>query len=561
MGLNFSNFITTMSFIIYIVSLYWLPFIGMAKLFEKADEPSWAAYVPFYNVFTAIKIVGAPKWWMATALIPIVNIFVIANILIEMNKSYGRYEFVENAAAIILPYVYFFLFGQKNPDYIHQSWAVHNDLKKRHRAATKAKDKSALRRIEKENPFPKKTPIREWAESIIFAVFAAHFIRLFLIEAYTIPTPSMEGSLLVGDFLFVSKVHYGSRMPMTPIAFPLIHNMLPFTGGESYSDLLKWDYRRAPKIQNVERYDPVVFNYPEDDTSFGGLTPSGEMVPYENQYHNRLKSVAPSQRAALRKELLTRNAHRMVYRPVDKRTHYIKRCVGVPGDKIEVRDGLLYVNDKEADFIDGVQYQYRVDFNNDMQVDYLEDKYPITFLSQYSGSNRQVYREIAFTNPKVAAEIAKNEPTVNGMTRVLYEKGQQAGQAFPYNHAKYPWNIDHYGPITIPAKGTTIELNMNNIELYERLIAAYEGNDLKVTGGKIYINGAEVTSYTPKLDYYWMMGDNRNNSADSRAWGFVPEDHVVGKPLFVWLSLKNGTARGEHGGVRWERLFMGASGR
>jgi len=551
-----------MSFIVYIISLYWLPFIGLAKFFDKAEEPSWAAYVPFYNIFTAIKIIGAPKWWMITVLIPVVNIFVIANILIELNKSFGRYAFMDNAWAIIVPYVYFFLFGQKDPEYIHQSWAVHNDLKQRHRAATKAKDKSALRRIEKENPFPKKTPVREWAESIIFAVFAAHFIRLFLIEAYTIPTPSMEGSLLVGDFLFVSKVHYGSRMPMTPIAFPLIHNMLPFTGGESYSDFVKWGYRRAPRIQNVERYDPVVFNYPEDDTSFGGLDANGEMVNYEFQYHNILKSAQPEQRGAIRQQLLTRNAHRLVYRPVDKRTHYIKRCVGIPGDKIEVRDGLLYVNDKEADFIEGVQYHYRVDFEDNMQVFDLEEKYNVTFLTkQMSANNRLVERQVAFTNPKVAAEMVKNEPSVKAMTRVLLQKGQQASSAFPYNHAKYPWNIDHYGPITIPAKGTPIELNMDNIELYQRLIAAYEGNELRITGGKIYINGQEATSYTPKLDYYWMMGDNRNNSADSRAWGFVPEDHVVGKPLFVWLSLKNGTARGKHGGVRWDRLFMGASGR
>lgn len=546
-----------MSFILYIICLYWLPFIGMSKLFEKAGQPKWAAFVPFYNAFTVIKIIGAPQSWAFWMLIPIVNFFIIANMLIELNKSFSRYSFADNFVAIVVPYAYYFYLGTTNPEYKHAAWAIQNDLKKRYREAQKEDDKSAMRRLQEESEklFPKKSVVREWSESIIFAVFAAHFIRMFLIEAYTIPTPSMEGSLLVGDFLFVSKVHYGSRMPMTPIAFPLIHNMMPFTGGESYSTALQWGYSRAPKIQNVERYDPVVFNYPEDDTSYGGLNEEGMMVDYGVQYHNLLKVVPPSQREAKRQQLLISGADKLVVRPVDKRTHYIKRCVGIPGDKIEVRAGVLFVNDKEAEDIKGVQYEYLLSGQgvNTLSLD-LEEEYNITFAKNPYG---QPIFPIAYMHPDAAKNIAKLQG-VDKIERRLRPQGFDPG-VFPYNGDLFPWNIDYYGPITIPAAGTPITLSPQNIDLYSRLIAAYEGNKLELKNGKIFINGQETTSYTPKMNYYWMMGDNRNNSADSRSWGFVPEDHIVGKPLFIWLSLKNGSLR--DGGVRWERLFMGASGR
>ncbi|MFT5647882.1 MAG: signal peptidase I [Aureispira sp.] len=552
-----------MSWLLYtIICFYWVPFVGMYKLFEKAGEPGWAALVPFYNAFVVVKIIGGPKWWLLAMLLPVVNLFIIAGMLIEFNKSFGQYKFVDNFAAIVLSYVYYPYLASKNPEYVHKSWAVQDDIRKRFKVAVKADSKSDMRRLEKENPFPKKSKAREWSESIIFAVFAAHFIRLFLIEAYTIPTPSMEGSLLVGDFLFVSKVHYGSRMPMTPLAFPLIHNMLPFSGGESYSKAVDWDYTRAPKIQNIERYDPVVFNYPEDDTAVGGLEADGQPFPYGEQYHNKLKYAPPSERKALRRKLLINYSDRLVFRPVDKRTHYIKRCVGIPGDKIQVKKGVLYVNDKESEEIKGVQYKYNVLFTNEMNPIALEEEYPVTFelKGHDRNGNRIVDRNVAYVAPAVAAKIVANDPTVESMTRELLQK-QVYRNAFPYNRKRFPWNIDNYGPITIPERGTTINLSLDNIEIYTRLIAAYEGNELVVKDGKIYINGAIATTYTPKLDYYWMMGDNRNNSADSRAWGFVPEDHVVGKPLFVWLSLKGGSLRGPNGGVRWERFFMGASGR
>jgi signal peptidase I len=554
-----------MSWIFYIICFYWLPFVGMYKLFEKAGEQSFAAFIPFYNAFVVTKIIGAPRWWVILMLMPILHFFIIAGMLIEMNKSFGRYAFLDNFGAIVLPYAFYFYLGSKDPKYIHASWEVNNDIKQRYKAAQKSEDKSALRKLEKENPFPKKTVVREWSESIIFAIFAAHFIRMFLIEAYTIPTPSMEGSLLVGDFLFVSKVHYGSRMPMTPLAFPLIHNMLPFTGGESYTKAVKWGYSRAPRLQNVERNDPVVFNYPEDDTAYGGLDLNGQMVDYGVQYHNILKKIPPYFREAERQKLLINDSDKLIYRPVDKRTHYIKRCVGVPGDVIEVINGILFVNGNESENIEGVQYLYRIYATADLNVRELQDEFPMAFEKKRARNGGIVIdRTEASMSPSVAAKLVKEYSIIQKVERILNTKNspnERGGVTFPYNFARYPWNIDHYGPITIPARGTEIALTLENIELYERLISAYEGNKLEIKNGKILINGQEVTSYTPMLDYYWMMGDNRNNSADSRSWGYVPEDHVVGKPLFVWLSLKNGSLRGPDGGIRWERLFMGASGR
>ncbi|MDC0230600.1 S26 family signal peptidase [Aureispira] len=545
-----------MNIIFYILCFYWLPFAGMYKFFEKANQPGWASLVPFYNTYVLTKIIGSPKWWLGLMLLPLFHFFILAGMLIEMNKSFGRYTFLDNFLAIVFPYIYFGYLGTKDLSYLQQSWKIHRDLKKRFREAQKKKDKSAFRKIEKENPFPKKTVIREWSESIIFAVFAAHFIRMFLIEAYTIPTPSMEGSLLVGDFLFVSKIHYGSRMPMTPLAFPLIHNMLPFTGGESYFKYPKWGYKRAPRIQNVERYDPVVFNYPEDDTSYGGLNEAGQMVDYGVQYHNILKTTPAAQRETRRKQLLISGADRLVFRPVDKRTHYIKRCVGIPGDVLQVKSGVLYVNGEPSEDIKGIQYQYNL-YGPGVStlVDNLENEYKFTWARR----GPTIIKSIAFMHPDVAKQMVDELQGVDRIERELRPIGYDPG-TYPYN-ASHPWNIDHYGPITLPAKGVKIDLSLQNLVLYRRLITAYEGNELEVKAGKIYINDIETQSYTPQMDYYWMMGDNRNNSADSRSWGFVPEDHIVGKPLFVWLSLKNGSLTGPNGGIRWERLFMGASGK
>ena len=541
-----------MDFLYYFVVVllsYILPFAGISKLFELRGEKGWKAYVPVLNFLVWMKIVGRPSWHIVWLFVPIVNIFLVANLASEMNNSFSRFAFVDHVLAIAFPFVWFPYMGyklSKDLKFIGPAHQLKADFKKNYKSALQKKDDAAIRKLEKEHPIPKKGVVREWADSILFAVFAAHFIRMFLIEAYTIPTPSMEGSLLVGDYLFVSKVHYGSRMPMTPLSFPLLHNVLPITGGECYSKWPKWGYHRAPAIQKVHRYDPVVFNYPEGDTTL-------KTTNYGEDYYNQLKRIPDlKERETARAQMKTIFKDRITVRPVDKRDHYIKRCVGLPGDSIEVRNGDLYVNGKASPVIKGVQNEYIFIPKEGMTIDesYLKKKYLYT--ADPRSQSRQV---IIHTSPENAKLIKKELASViDTMVRRLSSKGEMdMNGIFPYNHSLYPWNNDHYGPIWIPKKGTKVMLSMKNIELYQRIITAYEGNSLEIKDGEFKINGKPTNEYTFKFDYYWMMGDNRHNSADSRSWGFVPEDHIVGKPLFVWFSYDGSK-------VRWNRIFMNALG-
>lgn len=543
-----------MTFIVLGIA-YLITRLGLYKIFEKVDIPAWKALIPIYSEVEWCKLVGRPAWHVILLFVPIVGFFVGAGMLIDLCKSFKRFSFWQHAAAVTFPFIYLPLMGMdKELSFLGPAWSIQKDLKKRYKTAQKTKDKKALKALAKENPFPKKGLAREWSESIIFAVFAAHFIRMFLIEAYTIPTESMEGSLLVGDFLFVSKAHYGSRMPMTPISFPLLHNTMPFTGGESYSKAVKWDYSRAPAIQNVERYDPVVFNYPEGDTIIKGMQ-------YHIDYHNQVrkreidytlsgdKNLNPNK---LRKALLKKYKSKIAVRPVDKRDHYIKRCVGVPGDKIQVDSGVLMVNEEISPMLDGIWYEHKVE--GQFSPKGLKKKYGDLLSIDKAQDNSGALFDAVYTNPKIVERLAKEDGLI--LKRYLDLRTDQ--KTFPYDRRYYKWSNDNYGPITVPKRGDVVQLTPKNMPLYERIITAYEGHKLERKNGKYYIDDKEATEYTIKMNYYWMMGDNRNRSADSRSWGFVPEDHIVGKPLFVWLSLKNGRLAD---GVRWDRLFMGASGK
>jgi signal peptidase I len=536
-------------YIVVFVLSYLLPFAGMSKLFEKRGEAAWKAFVPVLNCLIWAKIIGRPAWYIIWFLVPIANIFVIAGMASDLNKSFSKFGFFDNILAVAVPFIWFPYLGFTQADklnYIGPAAKLKDDFKKNYKAAVKAKDEYQMRQLEAAHPIPKKTALREWADSVLFAVFAAHFIRLFLIEAYTIPTPSMEGSLLVGDYLFVSKVHYGSRMPMTPFSFPLLHNVLPITGGECYLNWPKWGYHRAPALQKINRYDPVVFNYPEGDTTL--KTPN-----YGDDYYNQLKRIFDlDKREMARNQMRTAFKSKITVRPVDKRDHYIKRCVGVPGDSIEVRNGDLFVNGKPSPVIKGVQFEYHIIPKDGKLIDlnYIKNKYPLTTDPRSQGTHTIIHTS-AENAQKIENEL---KPVLERMFRMVADARDLDGNGiFPYNPNLYPWNNDHYGPIWIPKKGEKVQLSMKNIELYIRIITAYEGNKLEIKDGSFKINGIPTNEYTFKMNYYWMMGDNRHNSADSRSWGFVPEDHVVGKPLFVWFS---------HDGskVRWERIFMSAQG-
>lgn len=352
----------------------------------------------------------------------------------------------------------------------------------------------------KTRPGQRKSAVREWVDAIIFAVIAATIIRTFLIEAYTIPTPSMEKSLLVGDFLFVSKVSYGARVPMTPLSFPFAHNTLPVTGGKSYLEWIKIGYHRLPGFGSVKRGDCVVFNWPA-----------------ENQG-----------------------------RPVDKKENYIKRCIAIAGDSIAMREQQVYVNGKLTPLPEFSQSSYHVITDGTGFSKQAMERLDITDGDQMS----QVEYNMHMTR-KAAAEM-KSFGNVKLIEANRVPDGNFQDFIFPYDN-RLGWNVDNFGPLLVPSKGLTIELNQNTLPLYRKAIAEYEHNQLEERNGSIFLNGQPATSYTFKMDYYFMMGDNRHNSEDSRFWGFVPEDHIVGKAVLIWMSWDSNASLLHK--VRWRRLF------
>lgn len=495
-----------------------LAHVGLYKMFEKAGEAGWKALVPIYNKIVWSDLIGRERWRVALLFVPIVNIFVYVGMVIDLVKSFDKHGFVDHILSVVgLPFYFLYLGFSKDEKYLGKGYA-----------------------IEKENPRPKSV-WREWSEAIIFAVFAATFIRMFLIEAYTIPTPSMEGSLLVGDFLFVSKVNYGVRTPMTPAQFPLVHNTVPLIGNESYSEMIKWPYKRLfGGVDAIDRFDPVVFNYPEGDTVV--FAKMAVLNRGTTDYYTNKRMF--SNEASLKDG---RN-YDMVVRPIDKRDNYIKRCVGLPGDVIEVKNTKLYVNGEKAAEPENIQYHYQVNFKTNVNP-MLMEKWGILRNQRHNGPN---HFDLTYS------QVEKLKLLKNEVESVVLQHDAPSNwkiNVFPHDKINYNWNMDYFGPVTVPKKGMTVNLTTENLAEFRRAISVYEGNTVKVEDGKILINGTESDSYTFKMDYFFMMGDNRHNSQDSRVWGFVPEDHIVGKPLFIWFSYD--AAPG--GGIRWDRIFQGAT--
>ncbi len=392
----------------------------------------------------------------------------------------------------------------------------------------------------------KQTRLVEWLDAIIFAVIAASIIRIFIFQAYIIPTPSMEKELLVGDFLFVSKVAYGPRVPMTPLSVPLIHNRVPGTNMNSYNEWIKWDYKRLAGLSEIERNDIFVFNFPAGDIYIEG---------YENpDYHTWVRSVINEMKAndgGQHTEAYYKNAaekylaakHTVRKRPVDKRENFIKRCVAVAGDVLEIKDGKVCTNGNPQDDFENILLtcQIRTKGNRLLSYEQLEDL----------GVSRSDYNTYARSGmlplSDKMAEAIRKIGGVESVEKQLRAKGVDGG-VFPFV-PELGWNLDNMGPFRIPAKGDVVNLTVENLPFYKRIIEAYEGNTLEVKGDKIFINGKEAKTYTIKMNYYWAMGDNRHNSADSRFWGFVPENHIEGKAWLIWMSKK------PEGGIRWNRLF------
>ena len=526
-----------------IVSLLLL-FISLYPLFEKAGEPGWKALVPGLNFVVWCKIIGRPAWWALLLLLPIVNLFILVGMNVDLVRSFGKLEFKHSALAVIFAPIIFFLIGRNKEDqYVGPTVQLEKAYAQKIKEAVKNKDERTLAKLNRENPY-KKGQLREWTEAIVFAVFAAAFIRMFLIEAYVIPTPSMENSLNVGDFLFVSKAHYGIRMPMTVAMIPLVHNVVPVIGSESYLENPKLPYRRMKGIEKIERNSPVVFNYPEGDSVY--VCP-GRTWSIHDVRNNRV-GIPAHQRG------IKNGKYKLRTRPIDKRDHYIKRCVALPGDELQIRNRELYINGERAKDPENIQSSYfvygdnRTPINKQALVRLKVNEGDIARYFQYNGGaplnlNQKQLGELESMNG-VTVEAVINKPDANRLT-------------FPHDAKHYgSWTVDNFGPLVIPEKGESIVLTPESISLYRRVITAYEGNSLEVKNGRFFINGEETTQYTFKQNYYWMMGDNRHNSEDSRIWGFVPENHIVGKPLFIWFSTRNGRISD---GINWDRIFKSAS--
>jgi signal peptidase I len=402
----------------------------------------------------------------------------------------------------------------------------------------------------------KNSNIVEWLDALIFAVIAVTLINIFLFQNYRIPTGSMEKSLLIGDHLFVSKIAYGPRMPNTPLAFPFTQHTMPITKTKSWSDLIHWPYKRLAGLGRVKHNDPIVFNFPAGDT----VVVENQITSYYEIVRETARNLKFGESAAVqaargdayfmdlaRKEV--RGRFHIIYRPVDRRDNYVKRCIGLPGDTVLIVDGNLYVNSKLVPEKSTQQTLYAVQTNGTSINPKAFERLGINVADQQMFMGASYMLPLTRSNAEKIARFSN----VTSVQPMLTRKGEYAPDIFPYSTV-LKWNMDNFGPLWIPRKGATVKIDTSNIGLYERIIDVYENNDLRIEGDKIFINNQPADSYTFKMDYYWMMGDNRHNSADSRYWGFVPEDHVIGKPKFIWLSL-NKDAKGLKK-IRWNRMFM-----
>ena len=426
--------------------------------------------------------------------------------------------------------------------------------------------------------------IMSWVDAIVFALVAVYFVNIYVFQNYQIPSSSLEKSLLVGDYLYVSKLSYGPRVPNTPLSMPLAQHTLPLVNTKSYIEWPQWDYKRVPGLGKVKRNDIVVFNFPAGDT----VATNYQQTDFYSLAYNEGQRMYPN---PVNMDSLTRKQQRAVYdlyynagrnlilsnpkmygdvvvRPVDRRENYVKRCVGLPGDTLEIRDAQVYIDGKPLENPEDMQLNYLVQTTGPYITEDMFRELGISKDDQAMVTNESLLMEMGLTHRDAQGRLAptydlpltkKMLETLSAnkklVSRIVMEPEMFTGQMYPLNlYTK--WDRNNYGPIWIPKKGATIKLTEDNLPIYERPIRAYEGNTLEVKEDGIYINGKKTDEYTFKMDYYWMMGDNRHNSADARSWGFVPEDHVVGKPIVVWLSLDKD--RGWFDGkIRWNRIFKG----
>jgi signal peptidase I len=497
-----------------LITILLLPFIFSIcaafcyKFYEGAGYKKSDAFIPYYNLYILSKIIRWNKWWCYVLLIfPYINTFMAFLMFIELANCYNRFSFGEIVAAGFFPYIYFPILSRKDEKYHDPKTTVR----------------------------PPKGWVRDWLDSILWAVFAALIIRTFMFEMYTIPSSSMEGTLMTGDYLLVSKIGYGPRFPNTPITFPFVHHTLPWTKyTKSYIEWPQLGYWRLPGFTSIKRNDPIVFNFPAGDTVSEAFQSNVTYYQLVRQYGRE------------RVNNDRQNFGRIITRPVDKRENYVKRLIALPGDTLQIIDGIVYINGEMGYQPPHMQHRYLVKITGNSLNPKVLERFNI-----YDGYRTNVPNEFILCMSATTAEEFGKQPFVTEVTKMISPANTEISQEiFPNDTLHFRWNVDNYGPIVIPKEGVTVKISPENIALYERCITAYEHNTLNIKDNKFFINGKETDEYTFGMDYYWMMGDNRHNSQDSRFWGYVPVDHIVGKPLFVWFSKDNTYHK-----IRWNRFF------
>ncbi len=535
--------------------------VTLPVFLKRAGMSASLGYAPIVNFFPFLKMIKRPWWWIFLLLCPGVNLLVMVIMNIELGIAFGKRSTKDQWFFGALPWVALpqLAFKEKEATFIGpRDWTN-----------------------------KKKSGMREWGEAIVFAIIAASVIRTFFIEAFTIPTPSMEKSMLVGDYLFVSKVSYGAKIPQTPMSIPFMHNALPGGLTNSYVEWFSLPYYRLPGFGDVERFDPVVFNFPNGDTIM--VDPEMSSHDYYRFLRNEGLHLAKNNVTAFEKDkakylqqarvnfqdkriMTSRPDQRgkpygfggIKVRPMDKKDNYVKRCIGLPGDNLKIVNRQVYVNDAPIENPAGLMFSYEFVMKDAAKLKQLYADFKVNkgdrgaLRDEMGGAAKDSLGRVVYVSSftyedfeklKKAPYIVSIEPNIDTLP-------QEPMSMYP-NSNEYPfntWTVDNYGPIHIPSKDETISLTKENIATYQRVIEVYEGNTWLEKDGKAYINGTEAASYTFKQNYYWMMGDNRHQSADSRFWGFVPEDHIVGKPVFTWFS-KEDKAYQPEGEVRWKRMF------